>query len=184
MPPVPFGAVAPPLARPAAGPPRVGTPAPDFELPDQTGARVRRTDLLGRPVVLYFYPHDFTPVCTREACGFRDEYGELRAAGAQVLGVSGNTAESHRRFAAAHGLPFRLLSDPDGRVRRLYGVRPILGLWPRRVTFVLDAAGTVRARIAAQLDAGRHVEGALAALRKFGTSTRTPGTPGQPPSQP
>lgn len=147
------------------GPVREGDVAPDFTLPDQTGTRVTLSGLRGQPVVLYFYPKNGTPVCTAEACGFRDGIGEFRGLGAHVVGVSGDTVESHAAFAGSLGLPFTLLSDRDGAVRRAYGVPSALGLMAGRTTYVIDAAGVVRRVITAHLSARKHVEGALGALR-------------------
>lgn len=100
---------------------RVGDPAPEFELPDESGRGVRLSSLRGRPVVLYFYPQDDTPGCTTEACGFRDSFPRFEQAKATILGVSPDDAASHRAFKAKFGLPFTLLSDPDHRVAELYG---------------------------------------------------------------
>src|SRR2546430_5436821 len=109
----------------------VGDRAPDFTLPDQTGTPVRLRDVVGRKtVVLYFYPKDQTPGCTVEARAFRDSYDAFTAAGAEVIGVSADSVASHRRLAAKQGLPFLLLSDPDGAGRGLYGVGKTLGLVP------------------------------------------------------
>src|SRR6267154_5228631 len=150
----------------------VGDLAPDFTLPDQTGAPVRLHDLVGRKnVVLYFYPKDQTPGCTVEARAFRDSYDAFTAAGAEVIGVSADSVASHRRFAAKQGLPFMLLSDRDGTVRELYGVEKTLGLLPGRVTYVIDQTGTVRHVYSSQLRATRHPREALlmlAALRGDG----------------
>jgi peroxiredoxin Q/BCP len=145
---------------------KVGDPAPDFVLPDANGRQVRLGDFRGRPVVLYFYPKDDTPGCTREACSFRDQHQDFQDAGAEVLGVSSDSSESHRRFAARHRLPFRLLADRGGEVRRLYGVPATLGLLPGRVTFVIDGEGVVRHVFNSQLAATRHVEEALGVLRR------------------
>jgi peroxiredoxin Q/BCP len=147
---------------------KVGERAPDFALADANGKEVRLSDFAGRPVVLYFYPKDDTPGCTREACTFRDQYADFEAAGAAVLGVSSDSSESHRRFTARHRLPFTLLADPGGKVRKRYGVPATLGLLPGRVTFVIDGAGVVRHVFSSQLDAARHVEEALGVLRKAG----------------
>jgi peroxiredoxin Q/BCP len=143
-----------------------GQRAPDFTLPDASGRPVRLADFAGKPVVLYFYPKDDTPGCTKEACSFRDQYEDFQEAGAVVVGVSSDSSESHRKFAAKHRLPFTLLSDRDGEVRRRYGVPATLGLLPGRVTFVIDGAGVVRHVFNSQLDATRHVTEALETLRR------------------
>ena len=142
----------------------VGERAPDFALPDANGDLVRLADFQGRPVVLYFYPRDDTPGCTKEACSFRDQYEDFQDAGAAVIGVSSDSSESHRRFAERHRLPFTLLSDADGKLRELYRVPSTLGLIPGRVTFVIDAQGIVRHRFDSQLAATRHVSEALRTL--------------------
>jgi peroxiredoxin Q/BCP len=147
---------------------KVGERAPDFTLPDADGKTVRLADFAGRPVVLYFYPKDDTPGCTKEACSFRDQYQDFQDAGAAVLGVSSDSSESHRKFAAKHRLPFPLLADAGGQVRKRYGVPATLGLLPGRVTFVIDGAGVVRHVFNSQLDATRHVAEALDVLRKAG----------------
>ena len=147
----------------------VGDVAPDFTLPDQLGAPVRLGDLVGRKtVVLYFYPKDDTPGCTIEARAFRDSYEEFSAQGAQVVGVSSDSVRSHRRFAQRHDLPFLLLSDADGAVRRLYGVEKTLGLLPGRVTYVIDQTGVVRHVYSSQLRATRHPREALMVLSALG----------------
>lgn len=149
----------------------VGDMAPDFSLPDQHGRMVRFSDLRragGRdaPVVLFFYPRNFTPGCTREACAFRDEFEQFTEAGALVVGISGDDAESHARFAATHRLPFTLLSDSGGEVRRLYGVPASLVLFPGRVTYVIDTRGVVVMVFNSQFRPGAHVRRALDALRR------------------
>ena len=144
----------------------VGDRAPDFALPSATGATVRLSDFRGKKaVVLYFYPKDDTPGCTKEACGFRDSYEEFTQAGAEVIGVSSDSGESHKGFASKYKLPFTLLSDRGGQLRKQYGVPATLGLLPGRVTFVIDREGMVRHVFNSQLAATRHVGEALAALR-------------------
>jgi thioredoxin-dependent peroxiredoxin len=142
-----------------------GMTAPDFELPDQNGRIVRLRDYLGKqPVVVYFYPKDDTTGCTIEACRFRDDFEKFRITGAEVIGISGDSMDSHSRFASKHSLPFTLLSDKDGRVRKLYGVKKTLGVIPGRVTFVIDRKGIIRHFFASQSSPARHVEEALVAL--------------------
>ncbi len=150
----------------------VGDPAPDFALPDQSGivrrfSEIRSRDGVPGPAVLYFYPGNFTPICTKEACAFRDAYSDFVDAGATVIGVSSDTAESHARFAGAMRLDFTLLSDSTGDVRRLYGVPKSFGLFAGRVTYVIDAAGIVRLVYNAPLRAGRHVRSALELVRSL-----------------
>src|SRR5438067_11287808 len=136
----------------------VGDRAPDFALPDRTGKTVHLSDFRGKPVVLYFYPKDDTPGCTKEACSFRDQYQDFQDAGAEVIGVSSDPAASHEKFAAKYHLPFVLLADRSGAARKQYGVPATLGLLPGRVTFVIDRQGIVRHVFNSQLHATRHGE--------------------------
>jgi thioredoxin-dependent peroxiredoxin len=145
---------------------QIGDVAPDFTLPDQNGKPVQLRALLGRTaVVLYFYPKDATPGCTIEARTFQDSYDAFTQAGAEVVGISADSVASHRRFAAAEKLSFRLLSDRDGAVRALYGVEKTLGILPGRVTYVIDTGGVVRHVYSSQLMVMRHSAEALEALR-------------------
>jgi thioredoxin-dependent peroxiredoxin len=143
----PDGARGTSLAGPAGKPIQPGTPAPDFTLPATDGKSITLSSLRGHPVVLYFYPADETPGCTKEACDFRDHTADLKKAGITVLGVSTQDLASHRRFTAKEHIPFPLLSDPDGRVAKLYGVPvrnvPALGRIFGRTTFVIDKDGRV-----------------------------------------
>ena len=126
------------------------------------------SEFLGKKnVVLYFYPKDETPGCTREACSFRDSYEELTNLGAEVLGVSAQSVESHKSFATHHGLPFILLSDEGNKVRKLYGVPSSLGLLPGRVTYIIDKKGIVRHIFNSQTQTQRHVEEAKNELKKL-----------------
>ncbi len=145
-----------------------GTAAPAFSLKDSKG-RVWTLDALraSGPVVLFFYPRDESPICTLEACAFRDAYEDFVAAGASVAGISSDSEDSHRAFAENRRLPFALLSDPGGTTRKAYGVGRTLGLLDGRVTFVIDAGGTVRMAFSAQLLAGAHVEQALEVVRRL-----------------
>jgi thioredoxin-dependent peroxiredoxin len=149
---------------------RVGEPAPDFALPSSTGETVRLSDFRGKAeVVLFFYPKDNSPACTMEACTFRDSHEAFRQAGAEVIGISADSADSHRRFAERFRLPFILLADTDGAVRARYGVPRTLGLFPGRVTYLIDRDGIVRHIFSSQFQPWRHVPEALevlAALRR------------------
>ena len=127
--------------------PAIGEPAPPFTATAHTGQSVSLADYEGKQVVvLYFYPRDGTSVCTTEACAFRDAYAEFTAAGAAVIGVSDNSIEQHRRFVDQRQLPFLLVSDDAGALRKAYGVPKLLGFLPGRTTFVIDKAGIVRLR--------------------------------------
>ena len=145
---------------------KVGDPAPDFELSSATGEAVSLADFRGRSeVVLFFYPRNHTPICTAEACSFRDSYEEFREAEAEVIGISGDSDASHRQFAGRHQLPFRLLSDADGSLRARYGVPRTLGVFPGRVTYLIDRDGIVRHIVSSQLQPARHVDEALRVLK-------------------
>ncbi len=144
---------------------KVGDKAPDFKLPSQMGDNVTLSEFFGkRNIVLYFYPKDESIGCTKEACTFRDSYEELTNLGAEVLGVSGQSVESHKSFATHHGLPFILLSDESNTVRKLYGVPSTMGLIPGRVTYIIDKKGIVRSIFSSQTQAQRHVEEAKKTL--------------------
>jgi peroxiredoxin Q/BCP len=152
-------------AQPGKGRVQVGEAAPDFTLPAQSGAPVSLGDLLNeKDIVLYFYPRNNTAVCTAEACAFRDSYELFTDAGAEVIGISSDSVESHQQFAAAHQLPFPLLSDEDGLIRKRYGVPTAFGL-PGRVTYVIDRRGVVRHICFSQFTSQKHVDEALETLR-------------------
>jgi peroxiredoxin Q/BCP len=136
-----------------------GDEAPDFSLPDQDGRSRRLSELLkAEPLILYFYPADFTPGCTREACDLRDVHARILAAGLKVVGVSPQSPESHRRFRDEHALPFVLLSDEDKRVIKAYGVDGPLGIGVRRATFLIDPRRRIVDSVLADLRIGRHQE--------------------------
>jgi peroxiredoxin Q/BCP len=142
-----------------------GQQAPDFELPDQNGNFVRLSAVLQTHcAILFFYPKDDTTGCTKEACGFRDSIADIESRGARVIGISSDSPDSHARFAAKFGLPYTLLSDRDGKVRRLYGVKRTFGIVPGRVTFVIGRDGLVRHVFNSQSDPERHVTEATSAL--------------------
>lgn len=151
---------------------RVGDLAPDFTAKTSDGSSLTLSDYRGRKnVVLYFYPKDFTPGCTAEACSFRDVYDDLAGSDAEVVGVSLDDEASHARFASSHGLKFPLVSDPGGEIARRYGAMGMLGGLlgtARRMTFVIDKEGRIRAVFRHEIRVGRHVEEArqvLASLR-------------------
>jgi len=146
---------------------KVGETAPDFSLPDQDGVIVTLTSLLAEgDLVLYFYPADFTPICTREACEFRDHHTALRGIGTQVIGISPQSSASHQRFRTANALPFPLLCDGDKTVIRAYGVDGPLGFGVRRATFHIGRDGRVLNRAVADIFLGDHIELIEQALRK------------------
>ncbi len=146
-----------------------GKPAPDFTLPDQNGNTVSLSKLKGAPVVLYFYPKDDTPGCTKEACGFRDAFADHNRAGATILGVSPDSSESHAKFAKKFELPFTLLADTDHKVCEAYGVWKEKSMYGKkfmgveRTTFVIDAKGIVRS-VFPRVKVDGHVGAVLEAL--------------------
>ena len=145
----------------------VGDRAPQFQAVLQDGSTFKLADLLGKKiVVLFFYPKDHTPVCTKEACAFRDSYEKFVAAGAEVIGVSSDSQASHRSFAEKHRLPFPIISDHDRSLRKLFGVPNPLGFIPGRVTYVIDREGVIRMVFSAIFASDDHVEKALEAVRK------------------
>jgi thioredoxin-dependent peroxiredoxin len=147
---------------------QVGDQAPDFTLPSQSGEQVRLSDRLGKQVVvLYFYPRDDTKGCTAEACAFRDSYEVFTGAGADVIGISSDSVERHAAFAGKHKLPFTLLSDKGGQVRKSYGVPAALGVVPGRVTYVIDRQGTVRHVFNSMTNIGKHISDALQVVREL-----------------
>lgn len=146
----------------------IGEHLPDMSLPNQNGETVKLSDLWKEgPMVLYFYPKDETPGCTAEACTFRDQFADFEAAGARVVGVSSDSPSSHQKFVEKHHLPFTLLSDEGGRLRKELGVKKTLGLIDGRVTFVVDGKGVVRGVFDSQFRATKHVAEALEVLRKL-----------------
>jgi peroxiredoxin Q/BCP len=140
-----------------------GKPAPDFELLTDEGERVKLSDFRGRPVVLYFYPRDDTPGCTKQACGIRDAYDAFRDRGAVVLGVSADTQSSHVKFKTKYELPFTLLADPERLTGDDYGVNREGSRTFERSTFVIDADGNV-AKILRRVNPETHAKQVLEAL--------------------
>ena len=152
----------------------IGDQAPALPLTSHEGDSFSLSDFRGKnAVVLFFYPKDGTPICTKEACGFRDHFEELTDAGAIVIGVSSDSAERHQRFAEKHHLPFRLVTDEDGSVRKAFGVHKTMGVFPGRVTYVIDHEGIVRHIFSSQMAAEKHVQEALTVLRSLPQPTGT-----------
>ena len=138
---------------------RVGDIAPDFELKDQSGSIVTLDQMAsGGDLILYFYPADFSPVCTAEACAFRDSYEGVSSVGAQIVGVSPQGIGSHRRFSDSFSIPFPLLSDPRKEVIRAYGVDGPFGFGVRRATFLIDSSKIIQNRVVSDLFVGSHTD--------------------------
>lgn len=146
----------------------VGDKAPDFTLPSQTGENIALSKFFGKKnIVLYFYPKDESRGCTKEACTFRDNYEAFKDLGAEVIGISSQTVESHQSFASHHNLPFILLSDIDSKVRELYGVPSTLGVLPGRVTYIIDKEGAIRHIFSSQFQPEKHIQEALDVLKRL-----------------
>lgn len=149
-----------------------GSKAPDFKAESTDGSVVTLESLRGRTVVLYFYPKDETPGCTREACAFRDAWTDVQGLGVVVLGVSKDSIASHAKFQAKHRLPFPLLSDPDGRILEAYGAFKEKTMWGKtflgidRSTFLIDGQGVVR-KVWHKVKVDGHAEAVLAAAKEI-----------------
>jgi peroxiredoxin Q/BCP len=141
--------------------------APDFTLPSTTGETFHLREVwANQPGILYFYPKNFTKQCTKEACGFRDEFSFFRDLNITVVGISQDTLPSHHKFKKAYQLPFELLSDQGGRVSKLYGARiPFLGM-TKRITYLLDAEHRVAAAYENMLGGEKHIREMIAALKQ------------------
>lgn len=136
-----------------------GAKAPEFVLPDDRGGETALSDLLQNgPLILYFYPADFTPGCTKEACSIRDIHDDIQSVGLQVAGVSPQDIDSHKRFRDKHDLPFVLLSDPDKIAIKMYDVDGPFGVGVRRATFLINQDRTIRDAMMADVRIGRHQE--------------------------
>ncbi len=146
----------------------IGDIIPNFKAKNAIGEEFNSSVIIGKkPVVIFFYPKDFTPGCTKEACNFRDAYQDFQDLGAEVIGVSGDSEKSHQRFAKKYQLPYTLLSDSSGKLRKKFGVKKsLLGLIPGRETFVIDKNGMVQMRFN-NLDANRHMKKALKKIKEL-----------------
>lgn len=149
----------------------IGDKFPYFDLADHKGNLFGSASFIGRKaMVVYFYPKNETKGCTKQACSFRDHYQEFMDAGAEVIGISSDSTESHQEFAANHNLPFILLSDPDNAFRKRIEVpRSFLGLVPGRVTYIVDAKGIVTYIFNSQLNVDKHIQIALKTLKDINT---------------
>jgi peroxiredoxin Q/BCP len=138
---------------------KVGEVAPDFELEDQNGVKTSLASLLADgELILYFYPIDFSPVCTAQACAFRDRFDGIQESGRRIVGISPQDVATHRRFAERYRLPFPMLADPAKKVIRAYGVDGPLGFGVRRATFLIDVGQVVRSRVVSDLLVGSHTD--------------------------
>ncbi|MBI5429231.1 MAG: peroxiredoxin [Nitrosomonadales bacterium] len=153
--------------------PEVGKPAPDFKLPDQNGKQHVLQDYRGKWLVLYFYPRDDTPGCTKEACAFRDDLNQIAELGAQVVGVSVDDSESHAEFAKKYHLPFPLLADKTTETAARYGALMNLGFMKiaRRYTFLIDPQGNV-GKVYLSVEASRHSKEIIEDLQKLTTGSK------------
>ena len=144
-----------------------GDQAPNFLAKDQDGNVHTLADYHGKKLVVFFYPKANTPGCTAESCAFRDRYEVFQTAGAEIIGVSGDSNESHQKFASKYNLPFTLLSDKGDQVRKLYGATAAFGLFPGRVTYVIDQQGVIKYVFDSMFNFQGHVEEALKTLQQL-----------------
>lgn len=145
---------------------QVGDTIPNVSLQSQTGETVDLKSFNGKKcVVLYFYPKDDTPGCTKESCSFRDSYTAFQDAGAEVIGISGDDVASHKTFATKYNLPFTLLSDTGNAIRKSFGVPSTFGILPGRVTYVIDKAGVVKHITNSQLNFQGHIDESLTVVQ-------------------
>ena len=144
---------------------KTGDTIPFFQLPDQSGKQRKSDEFLKKgALVLFFYPMDFTPGCTKEVCSFRDHYEDFLAKEADVVGISSDSSRSHQRFAEKYSLPFSLLSDRRNRVRKLFGIKRAGGILPARITFVVNADGKIIAVFDSLFNYHEHIEQALQSI--------------------
>ena len=141
---------------------KVGDKIPGFQLKNENDEMINIADFKGQPMVIYFYPKDDTPGCTKEACSFRDSFQDFTDAGVSVFGISADGPKSHSAFKAKHRLPYTLLSDRGNKVRKAFDVpKDLFGLMPGRVTYVIDKTGTIRHMFKSQFKVEQHVSEAL-----------------------
>ena len=147
---------------------KVGDKIPQFRLLNQDGKQVNIIEYFGRPLVIFFYPKDDTPGCTKEVCAFRDSYEKFIHAEVQIFGISGDSVNSHQSFRSKYNLQFDLLSDTNNEIRSTFGVpADLFGLIPGRVTYIVDPEGIVRYIFNNQLNSKKHVEESLRIIKNF-----------------
>jgi peroxiredoxin Q/BCP len=153
----------------AKGQLKIGDKVPEFSLQDQNGNTFNSSSVIGQEVtVMYFYPKDDTPGCTKEACSFRDNFEAFTSAGVRVIGISSDDVESHKKFEEKYNLPFTLLADVDNEVRNLFGVKGnVFGMIPGRVTFVISKEGNIVSVFESQVNAEKHIKESLEAIKKL-----------------
>ena len=147
---------------------KIGDQVPDFSLPNEKGEMVHLKELIGqKPLIIYFYPKDDTPGCTREACSFRDHYEQFEGNNALIFGISSDKEESHLKFKSKHRIPYQLLSDRNSLVAKKFGVKKHFGILPGRVTFVINESGKICHVINSQFTPDRHVKESLKVLNQL-----------------
>lgn len=147
---------------------QLGDKIPEFEENDTNGNIISNNSLLGKNVVIFFYPKDESPVCTTEACSFRDNYAVFKSHNCEVIGISSDSVNSHKKFAEKYNLQFPMISDKNNKLRKLFDVKPnLLGLLAGRETFLIDSQGKIRLIFNSQLNANSHIEKTLDFLKKY-----------------
>lgn len=147
---------------------KIGDSVPHFKLMNQSGKWIDIKFYIGNPMIIYFYPKDDTPGCTREACTFRDEYNHFSEANVNVFGISDDSVTSHKKFKLKYNLPFDLLSDENNTIRKTFGVpADLFGLIPGRVTYVIDKYGIVRHIFNNQLNSRKHIKESIRIIKSF-----------------
>lgn len=148
-----------------------GDRIPEFEARDASGELIHSSTLTGRQnLVIFFYPKNFTGGCTAEVCSFRDNIKDFSAYNARVIGISGDSADSHKQFTGAYNLPFTLLADENRNIRTLFGIEKVMGVLENRVTFIIDKKGIIRERYVSQIFPTKHITRALTALAEIETT--------------
>lgn len=146
---------------------KIGDSLPNFSLLNEEGENVNSHSWIGQPLVVYFYPKDDTPGCTAEACSFRDQFAEFDEMGTKVVGISSDSVESHKNFKLKHRLPYTLLADTAGAVKKKFGVKGnLFGLIPGRVTYIFNKEGRLLHEFSSQLNVTKHVAESIAILKK------------------